>query len=39
MTLEPLSDAVLLDAIRRYIAKEDLVAVVDLAEELVRRYY
>ncbi|MDS0837663.1 MULTISPECIES: hypothetical protein [Xanthomonas] len=35
---EPVSDAVLLDAIRRYIAKGERAAVVDLAEELIRRY-
>nr|WP_162484712.1 hypothetical protein [Xanthomonas oryzae] len=35
---EPVSDAVVLDAIRRAIAKGQRDAVVDLAGELVRRY-
>ncbi|UKE45598.1 hypothetical protein [Xanthomonas cerealis] len=35
---EPVSDVVVLDAIRRAIAKGQRTAVVDLAEELIRRY-
>ncbi len=35
---EPVSDVVVLDAIRMAIAKGQRTAVVDLAEELIRRY-